>query len=494
MMVASLLQHSRLAFPGRLLTPATVLLLSACSLAPAYKTPLSAPPAAVYKEAGDWKTAEPADSQARGAWWTIFQEPGLDELEAQVADANQDLKAAYARLVQARAATRIARADLFPTLTARSSATRSRSSVNSPTFPRGAEPVGNNFDLEADLSYEVDVWGRVRNAVAAARATQQASAADLATLDLSIHAELASDYFSLRSEDAQRQLLDQTVQDYTRALQLTQNLYNGGAAALTDVAQAQAQLETARTQAADIRLQRAQTEHAIAVLLGKNPSAFHLDDNPLLISAVPPPIDPGMPSSLLERRPDVAAAERRAAAANAQIGVARAAYFPVFSLAAAAGFDSSSASNWLTAPSRLWTLGPAAGLLTVFDAGRHRAQSAQAKAAYDEQAANYRNAVLTAYQEVEDNLAALRELQLESVSEAGAVKATATALEQAQYRYKAGLVTYLEVATAENTSLQAQLANVSIQLRRMSASVLLVKALGGGWRSGEPPAAKTASR
>ncbi len=494
MMAAGLLQHSRLAFLRTLLTPATILSLSACSLAPAYKTPHSAPPAAVYKEAGDWKTAEPADSQARGAWWTIFQEPALDELEAQVADANQDLKAAYARLVQARAATRIARADLFPMLTARSSATRSRFSVNSPTFPPGAEPVGNNFDLEADLSYEVDVWGRVRNAVAAARATQQASAADLATLDLSIHAELASDYFSLRSEDAQRQLLDQTVQDYTRALELTQNLYNGGAAALTDVAQAQAQLETARTQAADIRLQRAQTEHAIAVLLGKNPSAFHLDDNPLLITAVPPPIDPGMPSSLLERRPDVAAAERRTAAANAQIGVARAAYFPVFSLAAAAGFDSSSASNWLTAPSRLWTLGPAAGLLTVFDAGRHRAQSAQAKAAYDEQAANYRNAVLTAYQEVEDNLAALRELQRESVSEAAAVKATAMALEQAQYRYKAGLVTYLEVATAENTSLQAQLANVSIQLRRMSASVLLVKALGGGWRSGEPSAAETASR
>jgi len=469
----------------------TMLALSACSFAPPYKTPNSAPPAAVYKE-GDWKPAEPQDSQPRGAWWVIFQDPALDGLEAQAADANQDLKAAYARLLQARAATRIARADLFPTLNIGSSATRSRTSVNSPTFPKGAEPVGNNFDLEADLSYEIDVWGRVRNAVASARANQQASAADLATLKLAIQAELAGDYFTLRSQDTQRQLLDQTVEDYTRALQLTLNLYNGGAAALTDVAQAQAQLETARTQAADIRLQRAQSEHAIAVLLGQNPSAFHMDANPLAVSAVPPPIDPGLPSSLLERRPDVAAAERRTAAANAQIGVARAAYFPVFSLAAAAGFDSTSASNWLTAPSQLWSAGPAAGVLTVFDAGRHRAQSAQAKAAYDEQVADYRTTVLTAYREVEDNLAALGQLQQESVSEAAAVKATATALEQAQYRYKAGLVTYLEVSTAENSALQAQLANVTIQLRRLSASVLLVKALGGGWRNGELSAEATA--
>jgi NodT family efflux transporter outer membrane factor (OMF) lipoprotein len=478
----------------RLALTGTILTLGACSFAPPYKTPDSVPAAAVYKEAGDWKPAQPADAQARGNWWVIFQDPNLDALEAQVADANQDLKAAYARLLQARAATRIARADLFPTLTLGSSATRSRSSVNSPKFPAGAEPVGNNFDLEADLSYEIDVWGRVRNAVAAARANQQASAADLATLDLATHAELASDYFSLRSLDSQQQLLDQTVEDYARALELTQNLYNGGAAALTDVAQAEAQLQTARTQAAETRLQRAQTEHAIAVLLGQNPSAFHMGVSPMLISAAPPPIDPGLPSSLLERRPDVAAAERRTAAANAQIGVARAAYFPVFSLAAAAGFDSTSASNWLTAPSRLWSAGPAAGVLTVFDAGRHRAQSAQAKAAYDEQVADYRNTVLTAYREVEDNLAALRELQQESISEAAAVKATAIALEQAQYRYKAGLVTYLEVATAENTSLQAQLANVSIQLRRLSASVLLVKALGGGWRNAEPSAAATASR
>jgi NodT family efflux transporter outer membrane factor (OMF) lipoprotein len=470
------------------LSSATLLLigtLTACSFAPVYKTPDSAPATGAYKESGDWKTAQPLDNDNRGDWWTLFQDPQLDALEAQVGDANQDLKAAFARLQQARAATRIARADLFPTLNVGSSATRSRASVNSPTYVPGRNPTYNNFELEADLSYEIDVWGRVRNAVASARATQQASAADLATLNLSIHAELAVDYFALRAEDAQQMLLDKTVEDYAQSLQLTQNLYNGGGAAIADVAQAQAQLETARTQAADIRLQRAQSEHAIAVLLGDNPAAFHAEPNPLPTELTPPPIDPGLPSSLLERRPDVAAAERRVASANAQIGVARAAYFPVFSLAAAAGFDSTSPSNWLNAPSRLWSVGPA-GLLTVFDAGRHRAQTAQARAIYDEQVADYRGTVLTAYQEVEDNLAALRQLQQESVSEAAAVTATAKALQQAQYRYKAGLVTYLEVATTENTSLQAQLSNVTIQQRRMSASVLLVKALGGGWQRGEP--------
>ncbi len=454
--------------------------LNACSFAPSYKTPDSVPVTEAYKESGDWKAAEPADTTLRGTWWTLFQDPALDDLELKVADANQNLQAAYARLLQARAATRIERASLFPTLTVGSAAVRSRTSLNSPRFQPGSEPIGNNFVLEADLSYEIDVWGRVRNEVASAKASQQASAADLATLNLAIHAELATDYFTLRSEDTQQMLLDKTVEDYAQALKLTQNLYSGGAAALTDVAQAQAQLETARTQAADIRLQRAQSEHAIAVLIGQNPSAFHLDANPLVVPLAPPAITPGLPSALLERRPDVAAAERRTAAANAQIGVARAAYFPVFSLNAAAGFDSTSTSNWLTAPSQLWSVGPA-GILTVFDAGRHRAQSAQAHATYDEQVADYRNTVLTAYQEVEDNLVALKQLEQESVSEAAAVKATALALHQAQYRYKAGLVTYLEVVTTENTALQAQLTDVTIQLRRMNASVLLIKALGGGW-------------
>jgi NodT family efflux transporter outer membrane factor (OMF) lipoprotein len=456
--------------------------VGACSFAPHYAIPSSAAPAAVFGESPAWKTAQPLDDQNRGAWWRLFEDPELDALEARIADANQDLKGAFARLMQARAATRIARADLLPTLNAAASATRGRTSVNAPRFPRGAEPTGNNFDVEGDLSYELDLWGRVRNAVASAKATQQASAADLASLTLAIRAEAATDYFTLRAQDAQQSLLERTVADYARSLELTLNRYRGGGAALADVAQAQAQLETARTEAADIRLQREQTEHAIAVLVGENPTVFHLAANPLPASLSPPRVSAGLPSQLLERRPDIAAAERRVAAANAQIGVARAAYFPQFSLAVAAGLDSTQTSNWMSAPSELWSVGPSA-LLTVFDAGRHRAQTARARAAYDEQVANYRSAVLVAYQEVEDALTALTQLEQESTSQAAAVEATARALEQAQYRYKAGLVTYLEVASTENTALQAQLSSVSIQLRRLSASVLLVKALGGGWRA-----------
>jgi NodT family efflux transporter outer membrane factor (OMF) lipoprotein len=458
--------------------------LAACSLAPPYRAPPSSAPApGTFREAGEWQVAAPSDAQPRGAWWTIFQDPLLDDLESKVAAANQDIKAAAARLQQARAETRIQRAGLFPNLALASSATRARISPNSPRFPAGYEPVGGNFDLEADFSYEVDVWGRVRNLVNAAKATQQASAADLAVLDLSLHAELATDYLTLRGQDLQQALLEKTVGDYSRALQLTQNLYQGGGAAVADVEQARAQLETARTAAADTKLQRALSEHAVAVLIGENPSAFHLEPAPLPADAAPPAIDPGLPSALLERRPDVAAAERRVAAANFNIGVARAAYFPQFSLTADFGYDSVHSSNWLSAPSRMWSAGPTAAL-TVFDAGRHRAQSEQAHAAFDEQVADYRKVVLVAYQEVEDNLAALHRLDEESISQAAAVTATGKALQQSQYRYKAGLVTYLEVATNETAHLQAQLSQVNIQIRRLAASVLLVKALGGGWQSG----------
>ena len=465
----------------RVVSVAFLGILNGCSFAPTYRTPSSPSAADAYAEAGDWHQAEPLDNRARGAWWELFKDPQLDALEVKVGNANQNIKAAFARLQEARAATRIARADLVPTLNVASSATRQRVSQNSATYVPGHDPTFNNFNVEADLSYEVDLWGRVRNSVSAAKANQQASAADLAALDLAQHAELATDYYTLRSEDAEQVLLENTVHDYAMSLELTEHLYQGGAAAVADVDQARAQLEGARTQAADVALQRAQTEHAIAVLIGENPSRFHLSSNPLPQDAAAPRIDIGLPSTLLERRPDVAAAERRVAAANAQIGVARAAYFPVFSLTAATGFDSTQTSTWFNAPSRLWSAGPA-GLLTVFDAGRHRAQSAQAHAQYDEQVADYRNTVLIAYQEVEDNLAALHRLEQESLSEAAAVTATSKALEQARYRYKAGLVTYLEVATTETIALQAQLSRVNILNRSMDASVLLVKALGGGWR------------
>jgi outer membrane protein TolC len=442
---------------------AVVLALGACSLTPRYQRPSVPTPPPSYKEAGEWKVAAPADSTPRGPWWTMFHDQELDELEAQVTAANQSLRAALARLEQARAETRIARAAYLPTLTAEASATRQRTSLNGPTVAPGRPTTGNVFIAEGLLAYELDLFGRVRNTVAGAR---------------------ASDYFTLRGLDLQQQLFDRTVADYARALQLTENLYRGGAAAISDLQQAQAQLETARTQAEDTRLRRAQTEHAIAVLTGREASDFTLAPRAGAAELPVPEVAPGLPSELLERRPDVAAAERRVAAANAAIGVARAAYFPVFTLAGAAGQESTRTSNWMSAPSRLWSIGPQ-GLLTIFDAGAHAAQSAAAHAGYDEQVANYRGTVLAAYQDVEDNLAALRQLQRESVSQAAAVTATQGALEQANLRYKGGIVSYLEVVSTENAALAARLAAVDIGIRRTNATVLLVKALGGDWHN--PP-------
>jgi NodT family efflux transporter outer membrane factor (OMF) lipoprotein len=456
--------------------------VAACSLAPAYRTPDSVPAAAGYDALRDWKPAAPAEAAPRGDWWRVYGNPALDGLEARIGRGNQDLQAALARLQQARAATRIARSAYFPQITANSDANRTRTSLDSPRFPKTALPVSNDFDLEADLSYQLDLFGRVRSTATAALATQQASAADLATLQLTLQADLANDYFGLQAADAQQSLLDQTVQAYDKALQLIRNLYAGGAAAQTDVDQAEAQLAGARTLAADVRLQRAELEHAIAILVGGNPSSFRVAADPLAAALAPPVVDAGLPSALLERRPDIAGAERRVAAANAGIGIARAAYFPVFTLTGSAGDNSVQASQLFSAPSRLWSLG-ASGALTLFDAGLRRAQSAQARAAFDEQVAVYRKAVLTAYGEVEDSLVALRQLERESDSEAAAVLASSRALDQAQHLYEAGATTYLQVVVAENTALQAQLSASNIQLRRLNASVALVKALGGGWQA-----------
>ncbi len=474
--------------PRHWLAPLLAAALPGCSLSPHYERPSTAQPPPTYKEAGEWKVSAPADTSTRGRWWTMFGDPDLDALEAEATGANQSLKAALARLEQARAETRIARSQWFPTLTAQASATRGEVSLYSSGYVPGKTRTGNSFVLSGDLSYEIDVFGRVRNTVANARANEQATAGDAASLDLSLHAELASDYFVLRGLDIEQRFLDQTVADYSRALQLTQNLYKGGAAAISDVQQAQAQLETARTQAEDTRLRRAQTEHAIAVLVGQEPSGFSLAARADAIFPTMPVIDAGLPSQLLERRPDVAAAERRVAAANANIGVARAAYFPVFDLLAMAGSQASATPNWLTAPSQFWSIGPQA-LLTIFDGGLHAAQSAAAHASYDEQVANYRNTVLTAYQDVEDNLAALRQLQLESVSQAAAVKATQGALDQANLRYKGGIVTYLEVVSTQNAALAARLTAADIDIRRAGATVQLVKALGGDWNPATPPSA-----
>lgn len=454
----------------------------ACSLAPRYQQPATAAPPAVYKELDGWEIAQPSDAAPKGRWWTIYQDPALDALEGQVAAANQSLKAAFARLQQAHAQTGVARAAYFPSLTADASAARTGTSVNSPNFIPGERNPVNDFIVGADLSYEIDLFGRVRNTVSGARAGEQASAGDAAALELSLEAELASDYFMLRGLDAQQELLDRTVSDYAKALKLTENLYQGGAAAQSDVQQAKAQLETARTQAEDTRMRRAQTEHAIAVLVGRQASDFRVASRPLGADAAPPAVDPGLPSQLLQRRPDVSAAERRVASANAAIGVARAAYFPTFNLSAALGLESAAAGNWIQAPSRFWSAGPQA-MLTLFDAGLHRAQAAAARAAYDEQVANYRASVLAAFQDVEDNLAALRQLERESISEGAAVSATKIAFDQAVLRYRGGLVTYLEVVSTENAALTAQLSAADIQTRRFAASVLLVKALGGDWRA-----------
>lgn len=458
-----------------------VAVLDGCSLAPRYETPGTTPAPAAYKEAGDWKPAQPADSQVRGDWWTIYGDNELNTLERQLTDSNQSLKAAFARLEQARAQVRYVRASYMPTVTASTSASRYRASANSPTFSMAHPATQNDLVLQSDVSYELDVFGRVRNSVAAARASAQASAGDLAVVELSLHSELALDYFTLRSEDAQQTLLDQTVQAYAQAVLLEQSLYDGGAAPLSDLAQAQAQLETARTQAEDVRLRRAQTEHAIAILVDQQATRFHLDPRPFPLEAVPPPVDAGLPSHLLERRPDVAAAERLVAAANANIGVARAAYFPVFNLFGTAGYESTNTATWLDAPSAMWSLGPQM-LLTLFDGGRRHAQTDQARATYDEEVANYRATVTAAYGDVEDWLAALRQLERETVSETAAVVATRTELEQANARYSGGAAGYLEVVVAQNAYLAAQLSAADIQARRMNASVLLIKALGGGWR------------
>jgi NodT family efflux transporter outer membrane factor (OMF) lipoprotein len=457
--------------------------LTGCSFAPAYRVPDSAPQPDGYHESAGWKTATPGDLGPRGAWWEVFDDAALGSLEQRATDANQSLKAGFARLAEARADTRVARADLFPSLSLSASATADRISQNSPTYLSSAQQgstEGKDYVLQSDLSYEIDLWGRVRNQVAAARATQEAQAADLASLQLSVQAEVATDYYALRTYDAQQDILNHTVEDYGRTLALVQALFDGGAAALADLAQARAQLHTAETQAADVVLQRQQLEHAIALLLGENPSTFRVGKSPLPATADPPRLDPGLPSTLLERRPDVAEAERRVAAANAQIGVARAAYFPQFSLAASGGFNSISAASLISAPSLFWSVGPQVSL-PLFEGGRLHAQTDRAKAVYAEQVANYRSTVLGAFRDVEDNLVALRQLERESTTQGQAVEASSVALEKAQERYEAGLVTFLEVSTTETNALQAQLAQINIQNRRLMASVLLIKALGGGW-------------
>lgn len=463
-----------------------VLFLTGCAVGPHYVRP-SAPVAAAYKETPEnWKQAQPADEFAHGKWWQVYQDAALDQLEEKVEVSNQSLKSAEAQFERARSLVLFNRAGYFPTLSVGPSASRYRLSENRPLVSTTTDYT--DLVLPVDASYEPDLWGRVRHAVEGARASAQASAGDLESVRLSLHAELAMDYFQERADDAEIQLLNSTVTAYEEALRLTNNRYIGGIASQVDVAQAQTQLETTRAQAVDLTVQRAAYEHALAVLTGEPPANFSLPATPL--NATPPVTPPGLPSDLLERRPDIAAAERRMAAANAQIGIARAAYFPSLAVSASGGFEGTSITNWLTGPSGFASAGVSA-LETIFDAGARRAISQQAQAAYDESVANYRQSVLTAFQEVEDDLAALRILENEAQTEAAAVAAAEHSLALSNNRYRGGVATYLEVITAQSAALTDERTAVELSGRRMTDSVLLIKALGGGWSTASLPTAQS---
>jgi NodT family efflux transporter outer membrane factor (OMF) lipoprotein len=464
-----------------------LLALGGCMVGPDYAKP-TVPMTTGYKEAAGWKTATPSDHLPKGRWWKIFNDPDLDALEEEITAANQNLKIAEARLRQARALVRFNRGALFPTISAGAGLSAIHGSANQPFLGSGASTgSGGDLLLSLDMSYEIDLWGRVRRTVTAATREAEATAADLETARLSLQAELALDYVELRAADAQKQLLDETVTAFEAALRLTTNRFKGGVAPKSDVAQAQTQLDTTRAQAIDVTVQRAQLEHAIATLVGRPPAAFSLPQRPL--RTPPPDIPPGVPSQLLERRPDIAAAERRVAEANEQIGIAKAAYYPQVILNASVGFEGSSFGNLLNAGSLLWAVG-ASITQTIFDGGRRRATSDATHAAYDASVASYRQTTLNAFQQVEDNLAALRILQQEGEQQRQAVASAQQSLQLFTNRYRGGVDNYLQVITAQTVTLSNRRTEIDILRRRMGASVLLVKALGGGWEVGDPVEAR----
>jgi len=473
-----------------------ILLCAGCVVGPNYRRPTAAMPA-LFKElptpadvaTATWQPAQPGEDRIRAPWWEAFDDPLLTSLEERARSSNQTVAQADATFRAARAAIRAARADFFPTVSIGASASRARPSGG--VVSGSAPGATNDFQLPFDFSYEADVWGRVRRSVEASVTSAQASSADVQTALLSVSSELAVDYFELRGLDAQRDLLTRTIAAYERALQLTTDRFNQGVASGIDVAQAQTQLETTRTQATDLGVARAQFEHAIATLAGEAPADLTIP--PAVTDTVPPVIPVTMPSQLVERRPDVAAAERRAASANALIGVAKSAYFPTLSLTGSAGVQSSRLGALLSLPSRFWSIGPSL-VETVFDGGRRRALTDEAIASYEEAVAAYRQSVLTAFQDVEDSLAALRVLAEEAGQADAAVTAANRSLALANQQYVAGLTSYLQVITAQTAALAAQLTAVDVRTRRMTASVLLVKALGGGWSAAELPAAHTLQR
>jgi NodT family efflux transporter outer membrane factor (OMF) lipoprotein len=451
-------------------------LLASCTVGPDYSRPATQAPA-VFKEAPGWKPAEPADDAPRGPWWKVFGDAELDALEAQVEVSNQSLRAALARYDQALALTGQARAAYYPTVSASAAATRARSATGTATLD----------SVLASASWELDVWGKVRRSVEAADAGAQASLADLEGTRLSLQAQVAQNYFVLRVADAQMRMLDETVAIYARSVELTRNRYKAGVVTRADVSAAESQLASAQAQRADAGIARAQLEHSIAVLTGRAPAEFSLPERTVMPTAQPLPQIPALlPAQLLERRPDIAGAERRAAAANAQIGVAQAAFYPTLSIAASGGYRGGSLADLISAPSQIWSIGPAL-VGVIFDGGARQAATESARAGFDVAAAQYRQTVLAAFQEVEDNLAAIRILAEEAAYQREAVRAGRDALDAANNQYKAGTVSFANVILAQALLLSAQRAEMEIRARQMAANVTLIRALGGGWNAADHP-------
>jgi len=469
-----------------------LLLAGGCAVGPNYKRP-TAPTPQVFKEQPPegWKQAEPNAGIARGKWWEIYNDPQLNALEEQVNISNQNVLAAEAQYREARDAVRIARSGLFPTATTSPSVTRQRIVTTVTSQGAGGSTTTSRsgftetlYDLPVDVSYQADVWGNIRRGVTAAYASAQASYADLENARLSYQAQLAEFYFELHGQDGDIDLLERTVKAYEEYLKLTQDRFELGVASGADVAQAKTQLDTARAELIDLHVERTQFEHAIAILIGKPPADLTIAST--VLKTLPPAVPAGVPSALLERRPDIASAERQMAAANEQIGIAKSAYFPAVLLSASGGFEATQLDEWLSRSSGVWS----AGLLlaeTLFDAGKRHAQLDSARAAYDVTVANYRQTALTAFQQVEDNLAALRILEQEATATDAAVADAEESLAISTDQYKAGIATYLQVITAQTFALQNEKSAVDILTRRMTASVLLIEALGGGWDASQLP-------
>ena len=470
---------------ARLALLSAALLSAGCLKVPPYQRPVAVVPQ-TFKEAppAGWKEAQPSDGVIRGKWWEIFGDPALNALEEQVGISNQNVLQAEAQFREAKAAVRVARSALFPFVASSPSVTGSQSSSRLSNGGIATSPIGT-YDIPVSASYTADVWGSIHRGVTASANTAQSFAALLENARLLYQSELALDYFQMHGLDADIALLRQTVASYQEFLVLTRNRFAGGVASDSDVSQAETQLYTAQAQLIDAEVQRAQLEHAIAVLTGQPPASLSIPHVPL--QAAPPPIPVGLPSDLLERRPDIAASERQAAAANQQIGIARAAFFPTLTISAAAGLQSTSILNWITWPSRFWTIGPQLAQ-TLFDAGKRTAQVEQAQAGYDAVAAGYRQTVLTAFQQVEDNLAALRVLEDEASMLEKAVQSADRSVAVSTAQYKAGIASYLQVITVQTIALADKRSAIDVQTRRMTASVSLIEALGGGWDASKLPA------